>query len=64
MNISTARKRLAEVQNLSELAKLVGRDVRTLRRIKNGDADARAGTLEAIAKALRTFKAKKPVKVA
>jgi len=64
MNISTARKRLAEVHNLTELATLVGCNVRTLRRIKNGEAEARSGTLERLAKALRTFKAKKPEKVA
>lgn len=59
MNLSTARERLAQIDNLSELALRVGVNVRTLRRIKNSEAGARAGTLEALAKALRGFNARK-----
>lgn len=58
MNLSTARERLSGIRNLTELAEKAGVNVRTLRRIKNSEAGARAGTLEALARALKGFRIK------
>lgn len=47
------RRRLAAVENLSQLAKDAGINLRTLRRIKNGYThDVMLGTLERLEKAL------------
>lgn len=57
MNIETLRDRLIDC-NLSEVARLTGMSVRTIRRIKNGyTSDMRIETMDKIVRVLRRAKA-------
>ena len=51
MKLSTLRSKLIDA-NLSRLALRSGVSLRTLRRMKNGTTDAKAGNVEKVAKAL------------